>query len=137
VDDYLATSAPGIFAAGDVARWPYAPAGESIRVEHWVVAQRLGQTAARNILGHRERVAVVPFFWSRHYDVAIDYVGNAKAWDRTQLSGSLEARSCTVALWRRDRIAAVATLHRNLESLRAELAMERGDREELAALVAE
>ena len=136
VDDFLATSAPGIFAAGDAARWPYAPAGESIRVEHWVAAQRLGQTAARNILGRRERVAVVPFFWSRHYDLAIDYVGNAKRWDRTQLAGSLEQRSCTVAYWQGERIAAVATVRRDRDSLRAELAIERGDAPALAALLA-
>jgi apoptosis-inducing factor 3 len=142
VDDFLATSAPGIFAAGDSARWPYAPAGEPIRVEpirveHWVVAQRLGQTAARNILGHGERVAIVPFFWSRHYDLAIDYVGHAKAWDRTQLTGSLEHRNCTVAYWQGERIAAIATLRRDRDSLRAELAMERGDAPALAALLAD
>jgi NADPH-dependent 2,4-dienoyl-CoA reductase/sulfur reductase-like enzyme/nitrite reductase/ring-hydroxylating ferredoxin subunit len=136
VDDLMATSAPGVFAAGDAARWPYTPGGGSIRVEHWVVAQRLGQAAARNILGHRQRVDVVPFFWSQHYDVAINYVGHAKGWDRIRLAGNLKELSSTAAYLQGERIAALATIYRDRESLEAELAMERGDGAALQALVA-
>jgi apoptosis-inducing factor 3 len=125
VDTYLQTSAPEIFAAGDIARWPDPHSGETIRVEHWVVAERQGQSAALNMLGRREKFVAVPFFWSQHYDVPINYVGHAEKWDELTIDGDVAAKDCLLSYKRNGRVLAVASIYRDVESLKAEVMMER------------
>ena len=125
VNEYLETNVPGIFAAGDIARWPDPRAGR-IRLERWVVAQRQGQTAARNILGARERLEAPPFFWSNHFDLHIRYVGHGSGDDEVNVSGDLKAKDASVIFRSRGKTTAVASMGRDVENLKAEVALERG-----------
>ena len=129
VDEYLETNIQGIYAAGDLARWPYAQTRERIRVEHWVVAQRQGRSAALNMLGKRQPFTTVPFFWSAHYDVTIAYVGYASSWERTEVDGSPAARDCTVRYFRGDTLLAAASIFRDRENLEIEVELESRVRE--------
>ncbi len=127
VDTSLRTSADAVWAAGDVARFPDTRTGERVRIEHWVVAERHGQAAARAILGRAADARDVPFFWSAHHDVTISYVGHASKWDRVTVHGSLEARDATIVYESAGVVMAVATINRDAVSLAVEAAMRRGD----------
>ncbi|HEX6645131.1 MAG TPA: FAD-dependent oxidoreductase, partial [Gemmatimonadales bacterium] len=128
VNEFLETSVPGIYAAGDVARWPDPVSGRPVRIEHWVVAERQGQAAAANILagsaGDRKPFDAVPFFWSRHYDVTIGYTGHADRWEAIEVSGDIRARDCALTFRQAGRVAATATIGRDRDNLAAEAAME-------------
>jgi NADPH-dependent 2,4-dienoyl-CoA reductase/sulfur reductase-like enzyme/nitrite reductase/ring-hydroxylating ferredoxin subunit len=124
VDEYLATSAPDIFAAGDIARWLDRYSGGRIRVEHWVVAERQGQLAALNMMGHRQSYVAVPFFWTKHFDLSIRYIGHATSWDELNVEGDLSRRDGLVRFVKGGRLLAVATVERDVVALEEELAWE-------------
>jgi NADPH-dependent 2,4-dienoyl-CoA reductase/sulfur reductase-like enzyme/nitrite reductase/ring-hydroxylating ferredoxin subunit len=135
VDSQLRTSDPSIFAAGDIARYPDARTGEKLRIEHWVVAQVQGQTAAKAMLGQQVRFDAVPFFWTTMYGVSLRYVGHAEAWDRADLAGDVKKNDCAVAFRKAGRTLAVATLGRDRDALLAADALQRQDEAALAKLV--
>ncbi len=82
-----------------------------------MVALRQGQVAARNMLGRRERFSAVPFFWTRQFGVSIKYVGHAEHWDEVEITGSLEAKNCTLTYRLAGRALAVATVGQDLHNL--------------------
>jgi NADPH-dependent 2,4-dienoyl-CoA reductase/sulfur reductase-like enzyme/nitrite reductase/ring-hydroxylating ferredoxin subunit len=125
VNEYLQTSAPDIYAAGDIARWPDPVSQTNIRVEHWVVAERQGQTAALNMLGIKTPFRAVPFFWSQHYDVPINYVGHAEKWDAIDIDGDVMKRDCVVRYKLGGKVLAVASIYRDGDSLKAAADMEK------------
>ncbi len=125
VDRYFETSAKGVFAAGDAARYPDPRTGELIRVEHWVAAERQGQAAAANLLGAQIPFSGVPFFWSNHYEHAIRYVGHAPVWDAVDIDGSAAAGDCTFLFYLGRRLLAACSIGRDLESLKFERMIER------------
>jgi NADPH-dependent 2,4-dienoyl-CoA reductase/sulfur reductase-like enzyme/nitrite reductase/ring-hydroxylating ferredoxin subunit len=125
VNEHLETSAPGIYAAGDIARYPEPRIGHTARIEHWAVAQRQGRTAARNVLGLGERYTDPPFFWSQHYDVPINYVGYAPTWDAIEVDGSFASRDVTVRYRQGKTVRAMATVYRDVASLEFEAELER------------
>jgi NADPH-dependent 2,4-dienoyl-CoA reductase/sulfur reductase-like enzyme/nitrite reductase/ring-hydroxylating ferredoxin subunit len=135
VDALLRTSAPGIWAAGDCARYPEPRLGKPARIEHWVVAERQGQAVARDMLGLGTPFRNVPFFWSQHYDVTLAYVGHAESWDAIEVKGSLAERDATVVYRQSGRVLAVVTIGRDRLSLAIEAALERGDDAGVEALL--
>lgn len=124
VNEYLETSLPGVFAAGDVARFPDPRSGQPVRIEHWAVAQRMGATAAANMLGARRKFDQAPFFWTVHYDVTLSYVGYVDSPSDYRIDGKLADRDCRVSYKQDGRVGAVLTIGRDRQLLEAELALE-------------
>ncbi len=135
VDETLRTSAADVFAAGDIARYPEPVSGEAARIEHWVVAERQGQAVARSMLGIGGTYREVPFFWSQHYDVTISYVGHAASWEICEIRGELDQHDACAIYRRNGKAIAVATIGRDLLSLRVEAALEQGDAADLDSIL--
>lgn len=124
VDDRLRTSVPEIYAAGDVARYPWqgpgGPPSETARVEHWVHAERMGQTAAANILGADAPYDEVPFFWTQQFDMSLRYCGHGTGWEEVKIDGDLDGLDFTARYYRAGELIAAASVGRDLENLQIE-----------------
>jgi 3-phenylpropionate/trans-cinnamate dioxygenase ferredoxin reductase subunit len=127
VNQYLETSVPDIYAAGDIARFPDVRTGQLIRIEHWVVAQRQGEIVARNLLGERVPYVSVPFFWTQQYDTVVNYVGHAEDFTHIKVDGSPDAGDCGVSFMANDQLLAHVTIGRDRESLQMERKLEKWD----------
>ncbi|HIV78189.1 MAG TPA: FAD-dependent oxidoreductase, partial [Candidatus Sphingomonas excrementigallinarum] len=131
VDQYLRTSDPSVHAIGDIANVPDPRLVHSIRVEHWVVAQRMGQWLARHLIGQvDEGYADVPFFWSGHYDLSLRYVGHVASPDNRTIDGDVSARDFVVSFAEEGREQAILTAGRDELALKKEHRWERQDRAE-------
>ncbi len=128
------TTAPGIFAVGDTTRWPYSREGGLVRIEHCVMAQRQGQAVAQTILGERTPFTDVLFFWSQHYEIAINYVGHAECWEDIEIKGSFERHDWKVRYLTGRKLLAMASILRDRENLEAELPWSRRSRRDGDAL---
>ena len=114
VDRYLESSAPGVFAAGDVAEYESVIHDRRLRIEHWDVAFNQGRYAALNMLGRQQEYDVVPYFWSDLADwVSLEYVGPASEWDEVWLRGSMDEGRFTAFYVQGSRLAAALTVGRS------------------------
>jgi 3-phenylpropionate/trans-cinnamate dioxygenase ferredoxin reductase subunit len=100
-DEHLETSAPGIYAAGDVANAWHPHYGHHLRVEHWANALNQGITAGCNAAGVHNVYHRLPYFFSDQYDLGLEYVGHAGPLDEVSVRGDLESREF-IAFWHRD-----------------------------------
>ena len=124
--------ADGLWAAGDVAAYPDARTGETVRIEHWRLAQQQGRTAARNIAseladGAAEAFDAVPFFWTGQFGLSLRYVGHAEDWDDVVVDGSLEEPSFLAYYLHEGAVRAVAAVGRDQDAAALHLLMMRGD----------
>ena len=114
VDRYLETSAPGVFAAGDIAEYESVVHDRRLRIEHWDVAFNQGKYAALNMLGQKQEYDVVPYFWSDLGDwTSMEYVGPASEWDEIWVRGSIADAKFTAFYVHNSRIAAALTVGRS------------------------
>jgi hypothetical protein len=130
VDEYLC-AAPGLYAAGDIARYPDWLTGKATRIEHWRLAAQQGQVAAHNMVGQTvnvlpegtstERVDFVkfmglPVFWTMQFKFPLRYGGHAEEWDEIIFDGDPEKREFIAFYIKNDRVLAAATSQRDTET---------------------
>jgi NADPH-dependent 2,4-dienoyl-CoA reductase/sulfur reductase-like enzyme len=112
VDQYL-QAAPGLYAAGDIARFPDWRTGELIRIEHWRLALQHGRAAACNMAGRPTPFNGVPFFWSDQFDVIVQYVGYATSWDEIIFQGNPEEKDFIGFYIKDGQVRAAAAMNRD------------------------
>jgi 3-phenylpropionate/trans-cinnamate dioxygenase ferredoxin reductase component len=119
VNEYCETNLPGVYAAGDVARWPYRPAGGAetlVRLEHYDNAIRQAENAARNMLattlGERVPYAPVPYFWTEQFDWMAQYIGYAERWDQLVYRGNPASGAGAIFYLDAGRLRAVLSINR-------------------------
>ena len=110
VDPFFRSTNSSVYAAGDVARFPYFLTGESVRIEHWAHAQQCGRVAGRNAAGRSQRFETVPYFWTMQWGDKINYVGNASSFDHVHVEGSLADKKFLAYYCRGDQVLAVAAM---------------------------
>ena len=115
VNELSETSAPNVYAAGDVAHWWHPGHGRRFRVEHYDNAGEHGAAAARSMLGQGEPYIPLPYFWSDQYDINLQYVGYPEAWDQLVLRGNLDEFAVTAFFLSDGQVCAAATINRPRE----------------------
>lgn len=135
VNEYLETNTKDIFAAGDIAIFPYHVTNEKVRIEHWALAQAHGMNAAKNMLGLNIPFRTTPFFWTRQFDTSICYVGHASKYDEVKVYGDIEKKDACVSFSKDGTILAVMTFGRSHQSLKIEHAFETNDQEAIKKIL--
>jgi len=110
VDEHLAVS-DGVYAAGDIARYPDPATGERIRIEHWRLAEQHGRAAARSMAAKPQLFKGVPFFWTEHFGFSLSYAGHAGEWDEFIVDGNIAKRDFVAFYANKGRVFAAATTH--------------------------
>lgn len=120
VNERLESSVAGIYAIGDIARYPDPHSRKNIRIERWVHAQRQGRHVARNIPGQTAIYSDVPFFWSAHFDTCLRYLGHVDSVTSMQTQGSVDTRDFARCYRGNNGEQAFATCNRDMASLAQE-----------------
>ncbi|WP_298916050.1 FAD-dependent oxidoreductase [uncultured Nostoc sp.] len=115
VDEYL-RAADGIYAAGDIARYPDWRTSESLRVEHWRVAAQQGRIAAHNMAGKAVKFRGLPLFWTMQFKFPLRYIGHAQSWDEIIVDGDLQKQEFIAFYVKNNQVLAVATSHKDTET---------------------
>jgi NADPH-dependent 2,4-dienoyl-CoA reductase/sulfur reductase-like enzyme/nitrite reductase/ring-hydroxylating ferredoxin subunit len=124
VNERLETSAANVYAVGDIAYYPDRYANRSIRVEHWVHAQRQGQHVARVLMGQATSYADLPFFWSAHFDTGLLYLGHADKPAEPSVEGSIDEQDFVARYLGKGDDRAVVTCNQDKTALQIEAAWE-------------